>query len=165
MSQFELEEWTTCRVSAVSLGGKAEGSEHVPTVDLTLIAKLPNDALSTIHGALKSMLYERSDPKQLDLAGVEPVSDMPALRCGILGPIPITKEWAGYTLEIQGSGVEKNIEVEKVDIGKMIITPHDGGTVQLKFHAQFTERSERTIGRIASFIGSEVGLSLTPPKS
>jgi hypothetical protein len=166
MSQFEIEEMTTCTVANVNVRSELHGEDHVPAVDVSLKLTTSNDILSQFDGALKGMLYGKADKAaraaQAEIDGVDPVSDMPKLRCTVIEqPIKLSKEYIGYRLVIEiGLG---QMVIEQCGVKKIRANCMEGGTVELSFQVQAANLDEATLGKLATLIGNEVDLTLTAP--
>ena len=169
MNRFELEESTTCTVAHINFRGEKHGEETVPAVDIKLTLKTGNDVLSLFDGALKSSLYWKAvapaagDP-QGELDGVEPVSDLPNLRFPLLGPLRWEKEWTGFTTVLDiGLGGKSALHLEDCKIGNFVLTPLEGGTVDLSWRVQVSKLSEKVMGKLATLIGHDVDVTMTGP--
>lgn len=171
MAQFELEEPTACTVTNVNFRSELHGDEHIPAVDVAIKMTTSNDVLSMFDGSLKGMLYGRADKAsraaapQGELDGVEPISDMPKLRCTILEqPIRLAKEFVGYTLTIdRGLGGASNIVIDDCGVDKFKVDCKEGGSVELSFRVQSAKVDEALSGKLAVLIGSEVSILLEAP--
>ena len=80
---------------------------------------------------------------------------------------PIKWDWrgSGYSLEIDyGIGHGKGVMREGCEVGKFVIDPKEGGTVEIKFQVQaVTGLTEAIMGKLSLMIGSEVDITLLAP--
>lgn len=172
MTQFSLPTMTRVHVTNVNVRSELHGDQHVPAVDLALKLTTSNTVLSEFDGALRGMLYDRAgkagkQQQQEALDGVEPVSDLPVLRCErIVQPIRLTNEYAGYTLRVdRGLGGPSNIVLGGCGVDKFRADCKEGGTVELQFRLQVAKLDATVLGQLATLIGNEVSITLMPPET
>lgn len=169
---FELELPTTAKLlDVVVLSQKNRAPDENPGAKLKFEVKLANDALSTLDGSLKSMLFTKAggpkkDP-QATLEGVEPVSDLPNLTTigQKVGVLRWDNEQTGYTLAIDLGlgGKRSNIESDDCKVSKIRITPNEGGSINVKLNVEAPNVSEVHFGRLAKLKSRDVQLVLLPP--
>lgn len=168
MPQFELEQPTPCVIVGVNPRSEMHGEVHVPAMDLDLRLTGSNDLLSLFDPSLKSMLYRQADEQaegQIEIEAMEPVSDMPKLRCTILKPIKLTVEHVGYKLTVdRGLGGKSNLVVEGCGVKRFEADCKEGGSVELDFRVQAAHVDENVLGRLAVMIGSRVDVVLEAPR-
>jgi len=168
---FQIEQFTSVRLSNVNPRIEKHGPESVPAVDLNFIMDAPNDVLSYFDGGLLNALFtvrtEAQSDAQTEIDGLAPVSHLPNLRFPKMSPIKWDWQGAGYTLEIDyGLGGNRNMVLETCDVCKFVIDCKEGGTVELKFQVQVTAGlTEQIIGKLSMLIGQEVGVTLLSPKT
>ncbi|MBP9149239.1 MAG: hypothetical protein KBG00_10705 [Rhodoferax sp.] len=167
---FEIEEFTSVRLNNVNPRMEKHGPESVPAVDMNFIMDAPNDILSVFDGALLSALYTartEAQPEQEEIDGLDPVSHLPNLRFPKMSPIKWDWRGAGYSIEIDyGIGGGKGVMLEGCEVGKFVIDPKEGGTVEIKFQVQaVTGLTEAIMGKLSLMIGSEVDITLLAPKT
>jgi len=165
---FEIESFTTLRLTNVNPRMEKHGPEPVPAVDMNFVMEAPNYVLSYFDGGLLSALYTvktEAQPEQGEIDGLEPVSNLPNLRFPKMAPIKWDWRGAGYTMELDyGLGAGSNIVIDACEVGKFTIDCKEGGTVQLKFQVQVsTGLTERIIGKLSMMIGQEVDITLVAP--
>lgn len=167
MSQFSLQQMAKVTILNVNVRSELHGDEHVPAADLSIKLTTSNLILSEFDGALRGMLYQKAkgEAAQAQLEGVEPVSDMPLLRCTTIEqPMKLKSEYVGYTLTIdRGLGGGSNLIVGECAINKMRADCKEGGTVDLSFRVQASKLSADVIGKLATLIGCETSITLAPP--
>jgi hypothetical protein len=171
MTQFSLPTMTRVTVSNVNVRSELHGDEHVPAVDLAFKLTGSNLLLSEFDGALRGMFYEKagkpSKEQQASLDGVEQVSDLPLLRCRIIEqPIKLASEYVGYALTVdRGLGGASNIVLGDCGVDKFRADCKEGGTVELAFRVQAAKLGADVLGKLATLIGSEVSIMLTPAEA
>jgi len=169
-SQFAIAEMAKVKILNVNVRSELHGDEYVSAVDLSVQLSTSNHILSEFDGHLRGMLYQKAKgadaQQQGQLEGVEPVTDMPQLRCtAIEQPIRLKSEYAGYTLTIdRGLGGGSNIVVGDCAVNKVRADCKEGGTVDLGFRVQASNLKEDVIGKLATLIGCETSITLTPPQ-
>lgn len=156
-----------CIIKSVNLRAEKHGPEEVPACDLKIETDQANDILAFFGSQLLDSLYWCADgpvSEQDELDGIEPVSAKPDLRNpNLAGPLAIDYEGAGYTLRIEwGIDASTGISIYDAKVNAVTIDPHEGGSVTLRFRAQFGV-DEKLAGRLGVMIGREVTLSLEPP--
>lgn len=166
---FEIESLQKAKCTEVLvLSQKNRDPGDNPGVALSFNMMLGNDALSYFDGSLKSFLYTKAggSAKQGDLAGVDPVSDMPNLTAAgmKLGKLSWDQELTGYSLTIdQGIGGQSNVELEDCKLSGFVIDAKEGGSFMLTFKAEAPDASEKTFGKLAHMKNTEVSILLTAP--
>lgn len=166
---FEIETLAKAKCTEVLvLSQKNREPGDNPGVALSFAMVLGNDALSYFDGSLKSFLYTKQagNAKQADLAGVDPVSDMPNLTAAgmRLGKFAWDQELTGYSLTIdQGIGGASNVELDDCKLSSFRIDPKEGGSFMLSFLAESPDASEKTFGKLAHMKNTEVSILLAAP--
>lgn len=165
---FELEDFTTVKLTNMNPRKELHGPERVMAVDLNFTLDAPNSILSQFDGGLLSAVYcktEAGESDQDELDGVEPVTSLPNLRFPKMAPIKWDAKHAGYSLCIDyGLGGDGNIELEGCEVGKFVLDCKEGGTVEVKFQVQCAVGlTERIVGKLALMIGGECEIMLTAP--
>ena len=165
---FEVEQFTSVRLTNINPRMEKHGVESVPAVDINFTMDAANDVLSYFDGALLTALYtlhEKPKQEQTDLDGVPAVSHLPNLRFPKMAPLRWDWKGAGYALEIDyGLGSGRNIALEGVEVGKFVIDCKEGGTVELKFQCQCVAGlTEAIMGKLSLMIGQEVKIELRAP--
>lgn len=164
---FEIESFTTCKLTSINPRVEKHGPESIPAVDLNFILDAPNSILSCFDGALLSAMYQKTEAvdEQGGLDGVEPVSHLPNLRFPKMASIKWDSKHAGFSLCIEyGLAQTANIELDGCEVGKFILGLNEGGTVEVKFQVQCQSGlTERIMGKLAMMIGQEVSITLLAP--
>jgi hypothetical protein len=168
MNQFTIPYMAAVTVTNVNVRTELHGDGHVPAADISIKMSTTNHVLTEFDGALRAAMYKPADVgyHQGELDGIEPISDLPLLRCAsIEQPIKLKPEFVGYTLEIdRGLGTGSNIVVMDCALNKFRADCKEGGTVDLMFRVQASQLKEEVIGKLATLIGSETRITLTPPE-
>jgi hypothetical protein len=161
--QFEISARSRVQVASVNVRSELHGQDHVPAIDVGVRFTTANRVLDQFEPGLRSVFYGPADgsPDQGELDGVAPISEMPKLKVGVLGPVKVMKEFAGYTLRIHSAITETVIQ--QCEVNKFAIYLKDGGSVELKFRIQAAGVDEATIGRVAGLLGTEVEVTLEAP--
>ena len=80
---------------------------------------------------------------------------------------PIKWNWngSGYEFSVDyGLGDDRALVLDCVEVGKIVIDPKEGGTVELKFRVQCNSGlTEAIIGKLAMMNGQEVKIMLRAP--
>lgn len=170
MPQFSIPFMATVTVTNVNIRSELHGDGHVPAADISLKMSTSNQVLTEFDTALRAAIYKPAEENyhqpQAELDGIDPISDLPLLRCAsIEQPIKLKPEFVGYTLEIdRGLGMGSNIFVDGCSVNKFRADCKEGGTVDLLFRVQASGLKEDVIGKLATLIGSETRITLTPPE-
>ena len=168
---FEIESYTSVKFTSMNTRVEKHGPESVPAVDLSFTMDAPNDVLSYFDGGLLSAMYkpiDNAEPAQQDeIDGIEPVSNLPALRFPKMAPIKWDWDGAGYTLSIDyGLGESRALVLAGLEVGKFVLDLKEGGTVEVRFRVQCSAGlTEAIIGKLAMMIGQEVRIELLAPKA
>jgi hypothetical protein len=169
MTQFSIDHMTRVTIGNVNVRSELHGDEHVPAADISFKLTTSNAILSEFDGQLRGMLYEAVDAPntdQAELEGVEAVSDLPKLRSVWLDqPLRLKNEYLGYSLTIdRGLGGASNIVLGECAVNKIKADCNEGGSVELGFRVQAAKLSADVLGKLATLIGCEVSITLTPPE-
>lgn len=128
------------------------GEETRLAGDISVTVATNADILAEFAPALKSFLF---DPN-----GLKDLADGSPLRFPEIPAIHWNDEMtgAGFDLNV---GVGKPVEFSDAKVNKFTIEPIAGGSVRLSFRVQ-VHPDEKQAGKLASFIQSEVEISLRP---
>jgi hypothetical protein len=167
---FELATITPAKIDSVNCRSELNGKEHHPAVDLKISFDAPNSILAMFDGWLLTALYHKgnqpADP-QGDLAGVEPVSDVPNLRMPFLAsPLKWGKEYTGYELTIDyGMGGKSNVVLPDCEVNNVQLAPKEGGTVTVTVRVQTSKGlTEKVLGKLATLVQHDVQILLKAPE-
>lgn len=152
-------------VKLVSFNPRAElhGESKVPAADLKIELKSSNDVLSEFHPSLKQSFYDKpSDATQEEL-DINGPGWLPRKRFPDIGPIKLTKDFAGYTMTIHfGVSGASDIKLLDVALDGFRFDMQDGGTVVTTFRA-IVHPEESEAGRLYGLVQREIAVSLIPP--
>lgn len=169
---FALLSGTAAKLTNVNIRAELHGSETVPQADIRFEVALPNAILDAFDPALRTCLYKPAPPphpqaKLPELPGIEPVSDVPALRFPELSmPLRWEAEGSGYTatIETMVHGTAPPLKLSGVTVGAIRLDCLDGGTVGVDFRLQTTNAPDvETIAELACYVQRMVRLTLVPP--
>lgn len=161
---FTLENLTTVLLRSVNIRAENFGKDPVPAVDIGFRLVGSNALLTMFDPGLRSALYKpASGPDdQPELDGVDPASDLPALRStSIEMPIQLNREYLGRNLVIDyGLGGKSNIELGSVEVNSFKVNCKEGGTVEIDFRAQASGLKDVALGKIAALVKHDVKITL-----
>ncbi len=169
-NQFAIEQMAKVTVTNVKVRSETHGDEHVPAVDISVKLSTSNLILSEFDAALRGMLYQKpakgAEAPQATLEGVEAITDLPMLRSTMIKmPLALKHEFVGYTLTVDyGLGGSANIVVGECEVNKFGVDCKEGGTVDLAMRIQAAKLTGDVIGKLATLIGCETSITLTPPE-
>lgn len=165
---FELIEFTAVKMTNLNTRIEKHGTESIPAVDLTFVMDVHNLVLDQFHKDLLTSIYtrkEQSPDVQDRIEGLEEISNLPNLRFPYMAPIKWDWTGSGYDFEVDyGLGDARALALETVNVGKIVIDPKEGGTVEIKFQVQCQSGlTEAIIGKLAMMNGQEVKIALRAP--
>lgn len=166
---FEIKEHSPVKLTNFNARVEKHGSESVPACDLTFQMDAPNSVLTYFSPELLESLYKAveqgAEDEQEELDGVDPITSLPLLRFPELSPLKFEKKHAGFALNIDyGLGGDSSIDITGCEVGKFVLDPKEGGTVQVKFQVQCQSGlTEQIMGKLAMMNGQEVSIRLTAP--
>jgi hypothetical protein len=160
---------TPARVLRVNPGTESIGGEDVPSVDLRLEVIQPNNILHQFDSRLLGALYyvggESADGRQINLAGVEAISEYPHLKFPNLKPLTLLDEYSGYTLEIAKDSEPHPISLDRCKLWNFLINCKEGGYCVLRFNIARSMIDEVTLGRLGVLTLCDVSFRLLPPST
>ena len=165
---FQLTQYTAVKMTNLNTRIEKHGPESVPAVDLTFTMDAQNKILDDFHCDLLDSIYttrETSFDLQESIEGVEEIAYLPNLRFTAMDPIKWNWNGSGYEFSVDyGLGGDRALVLECVEVGKIVIDPKEGGTVELKFRVQCNAGlTEAIIGKLAMMNGQEVKIMLHAP--
>lgn len=146
------------RVDHLNLREEKHGEVSKQAVDVKIKASVPNDFLSYLHPTLKWSLYDKDD--QPDLVPDE--KHLPRLRYASMDPIKWRGEMIKAAVTFHGAKAKDDKEVV-CTVGKLVLEPLDGGTVQVTFVCQFYP-DPAEVGFLAGVLGRDIKFSVEPEK-
>lgn len=164
---LELIGKTKGKVDAITILSEKSGQNNViPAVDIGITVTLPNKSLGMISQTIRAFLYENTGKGTGDLAGVQPVSDLPNLTDAAqrLGALNWEYEQTGCKLTVySGATGHGDIKLKDCTVRKLKIDPKEGGSVDLTFHVYTTDVDEDTLGALAVLKSLERDIELEGP--
>lgn len=151
----------------VHFNGRSElhGEDREPAGDIKLRATIENKVLDQLHGTLKNALFfhDTANPGAdlADKAMEENRDYLPHRRFPELMPIKWSGEMEGAKLTIRVAGKRTPIVLPEAKVGKLEITPKDGGVCEIVFRAQ-CKPDEEAAGKLYQLIQKEVEFDLEP---
>jgi len=171
--QFQLTEFLTVTMAALSLPARNKGSDIIHTTDIAFEFEGSNKLLDLFDPALLPMIYRAAvnedELKQQTLEGVERVSDFPMLRsASIKMPMLLALEYAGYTMIVdRGLGETvpgSNIQVDEINVKRIRVWCKEGGSIKGSMHLQSRNVSDSQVGQLRSFLKLQTQLKLLAPQ-
>lgn len=171
--QFQLTEFLTVTMAALSLPARKKGSDIIHTTDIAFEFEGSNKLLDLFDPALLPMIYRAAanedELKQQTLEGVERVSDFPMLRsASIKMPMLLALEYAGYTMIVdRGLGETvpgSNIQVDEINVKRIRVWCKEGGSIKGSMHLQSRNVSDAQVGQLRSFLKLQTQLKLLAPQ-
>lgn len=170
---FELESPISAKITdVIVLADKDRQPDTNPGAGLDLAITTSNAILSCFDGTLRSALYTKnanSSQAQGQLAGVEPISDMPNLTPlgKLLGQFSLKElELTGYTMVIDRGlgGTHSNLELENCKLSNFVLQPKEGGSVVVKLRVESPDIGAKLHGDIAVLKTTERPITLLAPE-
>lgn len=148
----------------VNLRTEKVGRDNVrPAADLKFKVDIPNTQLDQLEVGLLQALYKSPNEggHQGDLMVAPETMTTP--RFPKSKPFQFTEDWPGYFLELtSGQFDAKNVELDKITLKGITVTPKNGGTVELSFSLG-CHPEEGDVAVLYSLMGTEVEITLAPP--
>lgn len=152
----------------VHFNGRSElhGEEREPAGDITMRATVHNDFCDQLHPTLRSALFFQDSAQPLDLAdkGLESGKHWPHRRFAAnIDSIRWADEQVGGKFTIHHGIGKSDLVLAEVKIGKLKLTPKDGGMVEIEFQVQAKPDPEKQAGKLYAMIQKPVSFSVEPP--
>lgn len=163
---FELRQ-QHAKVSYLNVRPEKHGEDPVVACDIGLVTDQSADILDEIAKGLKAALYVKPKaPTQSELAeGAPPVEEGPQLRFdGVLGPLKLQKEYAGYGLRLTWGDIASTVMVKLDDVKacKLKAEAKQGGTVELRCQIQ-ARPGEGQMDQLCLLMDRDVTVDLVAP--
>lgn len=132
-----------------------------------------NTVLDDLEAGLRTALYEKDDGKVKPNAEGQDELPLPrqdlALTSrklpGVIMPIKLIKEFAGYTLTYHvGASEDSEIKLTEVNLTKFAVDMQQGGTVLVGFN-MYSKPDADVRGTIDHLEETEIEITLTPPQT
>lgn len=155
--QFDLDKQLV-KIMNVNARMEKHGDENTLAADVSIEARMPNEALSMFSPTLKNAFYFKDESVQGDL--VDDKTHAPNLRNPLIGAIKYAAEMEHMQVRIHhGVRDEDDIVFSESKINKFKFICQEGGTVVIAFRAQ-VHPTEMDAAKLLSLIQSEVHVSV-----
>lgn len=160
---FLIPKFTDVVVRSLNVRAEMHGKDPVPAVDIGFTLTSANDFLDMIDPGLKRALYraeQDGEETEPELEGVEPISDLRALRATSLRmPLKLNREYVGRNLVIDyGTGGKSNIELFG-DINEISVDAKEGGSTDTHFRFQASGIKDRALGTLGTLVKHTVKIT------
>lgn len=160
-AQFQLLEPTDALLKTFTPRVEKHGEDDVSAASLGLQIEAPNTILDLLSPSLRPTLYAAPEG-QVTLPGVE--ESMPLLRTKVIETLRLSNCYEGWTLRIS-RGVDDVIEIGGAKVDKFVVTPRDGGTVQLDLRIGSSDIDETEAGWLYGHLRQEIEITLHAPET
>jgi hypothetical protein len=148
------------RFSHLNVRTENHGDEEVTAIDLKLEWTTSNEVLEQFHPRLLAALYEAPSEAQQGLTGV------PAARAvrtfSELAPLAWHGEVPAAALVMHhGLGEGQDLKIGHAAADNFVMTPLDGGTVEVSFRVRAVCEDERILGRLPLLLHRSLPMTLT----
>lgn len=160
-AQFELLEPTDALLRTFTPRVEKHGEDDVSAASLGLTIEAPNTILDLLAPSLRPTLYAAPEG-QVTLPGVE--ESTPLLRTKVIETLKLTPCFEGWTLVITaGISEADNITIGDCKVDKFVVTPRDGGSVQLDLRIGSNDIDEHDAGWLYGHLRHEIEITLHAP--
>lgn len=164
---LRIDNFTATRLQSLNVRTENHGDGLARAVDLKCQIDAPNTLLLQIAPDLLPMLFkpvEREEDAQSSIEGVP--ETLPLLRShAIKWPMDLDGDFAGYQITVdRGLGGTSNMVLQEAKLNKLKLTCLEGGTVQLQFRLQVPNVGDEVVGKLSSYIKSDMHIALLPPQ-
>ena len=158
---FEILNPLDVTLKSVTIRNERHGDDDVTGITMGLKATVPNTFLDLIDPTIRQSLY-MAVPDQEQLDGIEPAT--PLLRSRSFETLHLKQCFEGWTLEIDhGIDASDPIKLGGTKADKFVLTPKEGGSVELAFRAGSNDIDATEIGLIGAKLAQEISIRLTAP--
>lgn len=166
---LELLEPTTMKLANVQARVEKHGDEDVMAIDLSVVWNTNNRSLTAIQKELRNCLFcdrrqgDDGDQTEMDL----PVDEMPNIRVpGMDYPVKLDFQQVGARVEVAyGISEVSAIVLNLCKVGKMRVTPIEGGSAEVKFSiSSSADIDDHIIGTLSVLQQREISIKLTMPE-
>lgn len=163
---LRIDNFTATKLLALNVRTENHGDGLARAVDLKCVMDAPNTFLEQLAPELLDMLYKAVEREE-DQAKLEGVPETkPLLRShAIKFPMGLEGDYSGYQITVdRGMGGTSNMVLQEVSLNKLALTCKEGGTVQLHYRLQVSNVGDEVIGKLSSYIKSDMFIALLPPQ-
>lgn len=166
---LQMLEPTVVKLSNVQTRVEKHGEDEVIAIDLAVTWNTNNRSLIAIQKQLRNALFcdlrqeAGGDQEEMDL----PVDEMPNVRVpGMDYPVKLDFQQVGARVEVAfGISEVSAIVLNLCKIGKMRVTPIEGGSAEVKFAiSSSADIDDHIIGTLSVLQQREISLKLTMPE-
>lgn len=153
-------------VSNVAIRSEMHGEGPVSACYIDLQMELGAEVLDHFAKGLRSALYASPRPNQKPLEGVEEATGPKLKFDGVMHPLKLKLECAGYNAQIVWGDLAGSVNVKLADakLKKFRAEPKSGGSCALSFQVQ-AHPSKEAYGELAMLQRREVKVTLEAPKA
>lgn len=152
---FELSKHGS-KIAHLNVRTEKHGEEDVLAVDVTVASDVTNDFLSYLNPTLKWSLYAKPDSGQGDL--IQDDAHLPRLRYAELSELRWVGTMPKAAFIIHGKKKSDDLALEG-DVGKLVLTCKEGGTVSIAFKVAVLPTPEQ-LGALSALLGTEAKVSV-----
>lgn len=163
---FQLLDATPAKLATVTNRTEKHGDEDVPAVTLGIRITTANTLLDLLSPGLCAQLYKAPEEPdaQPGLDGMDHVV-LPLRRDTIIDRLALKGELNGYTAVIDfGIDETSDIKLGGAKIDGFVVTPHEGGSIDLALRIGSSDLDELKAGRLAMLNKHEIQLKLLAPE-
>tara|TARA_B100001105_G_C22399440_1_gene448565 strand:+ start:2491 stop:3177 length:687 start_codon:yes stop_codon:yes gene_type:complete len=163
---FQLLDATPAKLATVTNRTEKHGDQDVPAVTLGIRITTANTLLDQLSQGLCAQLYkspEEPEP-QPEFDGMERIA-LPLRRDNVIDRLALKGELNGYTVIIDfGIDETSDIKLGGAKIDGFVVTPHEGGSIELGLRIGSSDLDELKAGRLAMLNKHEIQLKLLAPE-
>lgn len=163
---LRIDNFTATRLLSLNVRTENHGDGLARAIDLKCQMDAPNTFLQQLAPELLAMLFKPVEQPDAQVA-IEGVPEtMPLLRShAIKWPMALEGDYAGYQITVdRGLGGSSNMVLQEAKLNKLALTCMEGGTVQVQFRLQVSNVGDEVIGKLSSYIKSDMHIALMPPQ-
>ncbi|MDR6094935.1 hypothetical protein QE373_002232 [Stenotrophomonas sp. SORGH_AS321] len=152
-------------ITNVNVRIEKHGDERALAVDINVVTSTSNTALDHFDKELRKSLFRK--PVRGEQQSLPTIGDhLTEIKIPSLEPLKVGHQFKGFELQIDGE-LENTQPIFLVDVAlkKFVITPKEGGSVELKFKASANVDPDEVAELTEALIRENVVLSLTPGKT
>lgn len=158
-AQFEILQPTDALLRTFTPRVEKHGEDDVSAASLGLSIEAPNTILDLLSPSLRPTLYAAPEG-QVTLPGVE--ESTPLLRTKVIETLKLSNCYEGWLLRIS-RGFDGDIDISGCKVDKFVVTPRDGGSVQLDLRIGSSDISEEEAGWLYGKLRHDIEITLHAP--
>lgn len=164
---FHLDK-SNANVTNLNLRAEKHGDENQPACDVKISVDIPAERLNDIHPGLCESLYRKpgkGDQLPLVEVGKKPEPGFTVVKHPGLEPLQLKQKFPGYELTIGKDEDEEGLFFADAEVKNFTITPHEGGTTNVKFSVGAHVDEDEIAGLLPFLRDPGAVITLTPPKA